>query len=66
MLCGDCGIERFRKEIMSKRNTDTKRTVSEIKSGILNHYGEIEKHPSNVKPIFLRKPYESVRKVEKG
>lgn len=50
---------------MSKRNTDNKRTVSEIKSGILNHYGEIEKHPSKVNPIFLKPPY-SYGKVEVG
>jgi len=48
----------------TKRRTDGLRSSSEIRNAIFNHYGDIEKHPSKVNPIFMRKPYGKVE-VEK-
>ena len=49
----------------TKRRTEYLRSPGEIKQAISNHYGEIEKHPSKVNPIFTNKPY-SCGKVEVG
>jgi hypothetical protein len=47
-----------------KRSNDKRRTVKEIKDGILNHYGTIEKNPSKVGKTWRRKPYEAGVKKE--